>query len=249
MIRANFFVKPLTFQALLLQISSKLEQRDTLSLLSIQHLFSLVIGSCSLPILLFLNLRLNFLQTGLRSYVLLLTELRFSKQRKLRFGFPTLIRNSNVFIRILKQSFDESQISSLNLLINTRLILLRNRGNYIRNAVSILFHFLVMGATLAGIASDNHIAHHFIDARILLFFRVLQQFSKKRHKNCVLESLLLIPVAVSLVFAKSAEGSLDDAEGQSLLYLILSKDARLMRQSDLTLHSLCLYYQNFRMGY
>ena len=46
----------------------------------------------------------------------------------------------------------------------------------LRNACPVLFHLLVVAATLVGIASEDHISHEVVDANPFLLVGLLEEF-------------------------------------------------------------------------
>lgn len=87
-----------------------------------------------------------------------------------------------------------------------------------------LFHFLVVAPALAGIAGDDHIGHHFVDAGILLSFWVLEQFLKEAEEDGVFKSFFFVPVSVSFVLIEFPEGGLNNCKRKFLFDFVLSKD-------------------------
>ena len=78
-----------------------------------------------------------------------------------------------------------------------------------------------MASTLAGISGDDHVRHHFVDPGLLLKLGVFQKVLEKAQENCVLESLFLIPMPLTLVLRKLSERGLDDSERELFGYFIL----------------------------
>ena len=93
--------------------------------------------------------------------------------------FVLLNRGANILIRVFEKSLDEKSIFFLDAGIDRRFVLVGNRGNDVRDITPVFLHLLMVASALAGVASDDHVRHHFIDPRVLLQLCVLQQLTEK----------------------------------------------------------------------
>lgn len=99
------------------------------------------------------------------------------------------------------------------------------------------FHFLMMAATLAGAASDDHVRHHFIDPGVPLKFLILEESAEESQEDSVFEAFFFVPVTVPFVFSRLAEGRLHYTKRQTSLNTIVSKDLLLNNLLYFSLHS------------
>jgi hypothetical protein len=81
----------------------------------------------------------------------------------------------------------------------------------------------MVAAALIGVSGDDHIGHHLIYFDFFLFYLIFKYGPEKGQKDCIFESLFLIPVAVSLVSMRLPEMAGFDDEGQFNGYLEVLK--------------------------
>lgn len=241
----HLLVSTLVFLALLLEWKTL---KIRLFLRFFSHNILLIIINCCPPIILLLLLALQLLRFWFNYHPCMIPRFRFSQPALLQegkfafeLGFAVISGDGDpdIFVRILQQGLDEGYVFLLDLFIDPWLVLFGHRSDYLVNVVSILLHFLVVAATLVGVSSYNHITNHFVNPCKFFLFRVLKQVPEEPQKDSILEAFLLIPMPVSLVFAKSAERRLNDPEGQMLRNWIISKDSLLYTCNDLVLHAVC----------
>lgn len=107
------------------------------------------------------------------------------------------IGETNIFLFVLEKDLNEDKVLLLHLLIDTGVIFLGHTLYNLLDIFHVFLHFLMVSPALGGAPRHNHIRHHFEDSNGLLFAGILEDLSEVLKKNCVFESLLLVPKAVS----------------------------------------------------
>lgn len=91
-----------------------------------------------------------------------------------------------VFVFVLEEELDESEVFGLYFLVESGPVFLGHAADDLTCCAPVLLHFLVMAATLVGVACNDHVRHHFVNSNGFSLGGVVEQVPKEPQEYCVL---------------------------------------------------------------